>query len=255
MLNGFARFWLVAAYLSMGLLIGAFALQNESFMNLIPKDRVDYMVPIFVLNYLPHGLIGFIVVALLAAFMSSLDSSINSLSAATMRDIYQRYIKSDGDDKHNFMMSRILTIFWGVLCTGFAFLVGSISDTVIEAINKVGSLFYGPILAAFVLGILIKRTSASGVKAGIISGIAVNFILWIGFPGVSWLWWNAAGSLSAILVGYVWSCFSPALKIVPASLAYMAESDTKWKWRYFFMIVYFFLIIIVSYIVERIWLG
>ena len=255
MLNGFARFWLVAAYLSMGLLIGAFALQNESFMNLIPKDRVDYMVPIFILNYLPHGLIGFIVVALLAAFMSSLDSSINSLSAATMRDIYQRYIKSDGDDKHNFMMSRILTIFWGVLCTGFAFLVGSISDTVIEAINKVGSLFYGPILAAFVLGILIKRTSASGVKAGIISGIAVNFILWIGFPGVSWLWWNATGSLSAILVGYVWSYFSPALKIVPASLAYTAESDTKWKWRYFFMIVYFFLIIIMSYIVERIWLG
>jgi hypothetical protein len=106
-----------------------------------------------------------------------------------------------------------------------------------------------------VLGILIKRTSASGVKAGIISGIAANFILWVGFPGVSWLWWNAAGSLSAILVGYVWSYFSPAVKIVPASLAYTAESDTKWKWRYFFMIVYFFLIIIVSYIVERIWLG
>jgi len=255
MLNGFARFWLVASYLSMGLLIGAFAFQNESFMNLIPKDKVDYMVPIFVLNYLPHGLIGFIVVALLAAFMSSLDSSINSLSAASMRDIYQRYIKPQGDDKHYFMMSKVLTIFWGVVCTGFAFIVGSISDTVIEAINKVGSLFYGPILAAFVLGILIKRTTATGVKLGVLSGIAVNFILWIGFPGVSWLWWNAAGSLSAILVGYVSSCFSPSEKTVPASLTYKAEADTKWKWRYLFMIVYFFLIIIVSYIVERIWLG
>ncbi|MCK5392000.1 MAG: sodium transporter, partial [Deltaproteobacteria bacterium] len=80
MLNGIARFILVSAYLGMGLLIGAFAFQNQAFMDLIPKDKVDYMVPIFVLNYLPHGLIGFIIVALLAAFMSSLDSSINSLS-------------------------------------------------------------------------------------------------------------------------------------------------------------------------------
>lgn len=89
MFNGIVRFVLVVAYLSMGLIIGAFAFHNEEFMSLIPKDRVDYMVPIFVLNYLPHGLIGFIVVALLGAFMSSLDSSINSLSAATMKDVYQ----------------------------------------------------------------------------------------------------------------------------------------------------------------------
>jgi len=239
----------------MGLLIGAFALQNEAFLNLIPKDKVDYMVPIFILNYLPHGLIGFIVVALLAAFMSSLDSAINSLSAATMRDIYQRYIKPDGDDKHNFMMSRILTIFWGVVCTGFAFVVGSISDTVIEAINKVGSLFYGPILAAFVLGILFKRTSATAVKFGVVIGVAVNFILWIGFPSISWLWWNVTGSLSAIIIGYAWSLLSPTLKTIPAILSYQPEVDSNWRWRYIFLIVYFLLIILVSYSIEKVWLG
>jgi len=255
MFNGIARFILVSAYLGMGLLIGAYAFQNEAFMDLIPKDRVDYMVPIFILNYLPHGLIGFIVVALLAAFMSSLDSSINSLSAATMRDIYQRYIKPDGDDKHNFMMSKVLTIFWGVVCTGFAFLVGSISDTVIEAINKVGSLFYGPVLAAFVLGLLFSRTNATGAKLGVVVGVAVNFILWIGFPEVSWLWWNASGSISAILVGYVWSYFSSPARTLPASLTVHIASDAHWRWRYVFMIVYFFFIIIASYILERIWLG
>lgn len=254
MLNGYARVLIVAAYLSMGLLIGAFALQNEEFLNQIPKENVDYMVPIFVLNYLPHGLIGFIVVALLAAFMSSLDSAINSLSAATMRDIYQRYIKPNGDDKHNFMMSRILTIFWGVVCTGFAFVVGSISDTVIEAINKVGSLFYGPILAAFVLGILFKRTSATAVKLGVVIGVAVNFILWIGFPGISWLWWNVTGSLSAIIIGYTWSLLSPTLKTIPTILSYQSEVDSNWKWRYIFLIVYFFLIILLSYSIEKVWL-
>lgn len=255
MLNGFARVLIVSAYLSMGLLIGAFALQSESFMNLIPEDKVDYMVPLFVLNYLPHGLIGFIVVALIAAFMSSLDSAINSISAATMRDIYQRYIKPDGDDRHNLMMSRVLTISWGVVCTGFAFLVGSISDTVIEAINKVGSLFYGPILAAFVLGIIFKRTTAAGVKLGVILGVAVNFILWIGFPGISWLWWNVTGCLSAIIVAYGWSLLSPSLETIPNNLFYQAQGNSNWKWRYIFLIVYFFLIILVSYLIERAWLG
>jgi SSS family transporter len=255
MLNGFARVLIVAAYLAMGLLIGAFALQSESFMNLIPKDKVDYMVPLFVLNYLPHGLIGFVVVALIAAFMSSLDSAINSISAATMRDIYQRYIKPDGDDRHNFMMSRILTVFWGVVCTGFAFLVGGISDTVLEAINKVGSLFYGPILAAFILGILFKKTTATAVKLGVVLGVAVNFVLWIGFPGISWLWWNVTGCLSAIIIGYGWSLLSPSLSTVPADLSYQAEADSNWEWRYIFLVVYFFLIIGVSYLVEKTWLG
>lgn len=255
MLNGVARVLIVSAYMTMGLLIGAFALQSESFMNLIPKDKVDYMVPLFVLNYLPHGLIGFIVVALIAAFMSSLDSAINSISAATMRDIYQRYINPKGDDRHNFMMSRILTVFWGVVCTGFAFLVGSISDTVIEAINKVGSVFYGPILAAFVLGILFKRTTASAVKIGVVVGVAVNLILWFGFPGISWLWWNVIGCLSAIIIAYVWSLMSQFEKDVPVDLSYQSEPSSKWKWRYTFLVVYFFLIVAVSYLIERTWLG
>ena len=244
MLNGVARVLIVAAYLTMGTGCGAGILVN----------KVDYMVPVFVLNYLPHGLIGFIVVALIAAFMSSLDSAINSISAATMRDIYQRFINRDADDRYNIMMSRVFTAFWGVVCTGFAFLVGSISDTVIEAINKVGSLFYGPILAAFVLGILFKRTGAASVKVGVISGVAVNFILWIGFPGISWLWWNVTGCLSALIIAYTWSLLSPALKSVPSSLIYKPEEAGIWKWRYIFLIVYFLLIIFLSYTAQRAWL-
>lgn len=251
MLNGFARVLIVAAYLTMGLLIGAYALQSQTFLDLIPKDKLDYMVPIFVLNYLPHGLIGFIVIALIAAFMSSLDSAINSISAATMRDLYQRHINPDANDRYNFMMSRVLTVFWGVVCTGFAFLVGSISDTVIEAINKVGSLFYGPILAAFILGILFKKTTAAAVKIGVLLGVAVNFILWIGFPGISWLWWNVTGCLSAVIIGYIWSILSPSFKTVPNDLSYYPQNNPTWNWRYVFLIVYFFIIIGVSYLLEK----
>jgi SSS family transporter len=253
MLNGLVRFLLVSAYVTMGLLIGAFAYQNEYFHSLIPKDKVDYMVPLFVLNYLPHGVIGFLVVALLAAFMSSLDSSINSLSAATMKDVYQKYIRPDADEKHYFRWSRVLTIFWGVVCTGLAFVVGSISDTIIEAINKVGSLVYGPVLAVFILAILFKRTGALGAKLAVIGGVSVNMILWIGFPQVSWLWWNAAGCLTGIGIGYFHSLLSP--REIPAAEADripdISEGSDWSKW-YIILGIYFFSIILISYIVERV---
>lgn len=254
MFNGIVRVILVTGYLSMGLIIGAFAFQSEEFMSLIPKDKVDYMVPVFVLNYLPHGLIGFIVVALLAAFMSSLDSSINSLSAATMSDIYKRYIRPEAEDRHYFLWSKILTVFWGVVCTGFAFLVGSISDTVIEAINKVGSLFYGPVLAAFLLGIIFKRVSAAGVKLGVLAGVGVNFVLWIWFPGVSWLWWNATGTITALAVGNLVSEFVPHAGKLDTYEKEDAAPGIKWTWRYVFLGGYFIAIIALSYFVERLWL-
>jgi len=229
MLNGLARFLLVAAYCGMGLLIGAFAFQNPEFMSLIPKDKVDYMVPIFVLNYLPHGIIGFIVVAILAAFMSSLDSSINSLSAATMSDMYQRHIKPTASDDHYFLWSRIFTVIWGVICTGFAFFVGNISDTVIEAINKVGSLFYGPVLAAFILAILFKRSNAGGAKLGVLLGIAINLTLWLGFPKISWLWWNLTGFVSAVLFGYLWSLMTQTQELHTEAVGLIKDEYRKYR--------------------------
>lgn len=255
LLNGLVRFLIVTAYLGMGLIIGAFAYQNQEFRNMIPPDKLDYLVPVFVLNYLPHGIIGFIVIAMLAAFMSSLDSSINSLSAATMNDLYKRYIRPGFEDGHYFLWSKVLTVFWGAVCTGFAFIVGNISDTIIEAINKVGSLFYGPVLAAFVLGILFRKSNAAGVKIGVVSGIAINLILWLGFPGVSWLWWNVTGSLSAIILGYSWSLLFPDGSEADAEHLHRPGEHGGWARGYIILMLYFFFIIAASYIFERIWLG
>lgn len=249
MFNGVFRFPLVVMYCTMGIFIGAFAIKNREFMSLIPKDKVDYMVPVFVLNFLPHGIIGFIVISILAAFMSSLDSAINSLSAATMRDIYQRYIRPDADENHYFLSSKVFTVFWGIVCTGFAFVVGGISETVIEAINKVGSVFYGPILAAFVLGILVKITTPAGVKMGVLSGVLLNLVLWFGFPGVSWLWWNATGCIIAVLVGYLWSVLIPGSS---SSKDPVQGLQVRWKPSYVFLLLYFFGVILASFLLERI---
>ncbi len=97
-------------------------------------------------------------------------------------------------------VSRFVSLFWGVVCILFAFVAGGIADTVIEAINKIGSVFYGPVLAAFLLAILSKRTHAFGVNVGIVTGVFVNVILWLFVPELFWFWWNAIGTIVTVAV-------------------------------------------------------
>ena len=96
--------------------------------------------------------------------------------------------------------SKLLSIFWGLVCLFFAFFAGNIEGTVIEVINKISSVFYGPILAAFILAILTKRTHALGANIGIVVGVLFNIYLWLYVPQIFWFWWNALGCLVTILV-------------------------------------------------------
>lgn len=203
MFNGLGRYPVVALYCAMGLMIGTFALESAEFRALIPTDNPDLMVPTFILHYLPAGITGLLIVAILAAAMSSLDSALNSLSAASMEDVVKRVVARTLTDRENLLYSKLTTVFWGVVCTAFAFAVGGISPTVIEAINLVGSLFYGPILATFVLAILTRRTTALGANVGLVAGIALNFGLWIfASDVVFWFWWNFTGFAMTLAVGY-----------------------------------------------------
>ena len=86
--------------------------------------------------------------------MSSLDSTLNALSALGMQDIVKRYLIKEMSDRMELVISKLLTVFWGVGCIFFAFFVGGISDTIIESINKIGSLVNGPLLALYGTGIL-----------------------------------------------------------------------------------------------------
>jgi len=160
----------------------------------------------FVLHNLPHGVIGLVIVALFSAAMSSLDSTINSLSATSSMDLYERlYVRERWvtDPAAQLRLSRAFTVFWVVVCTGFAFVVGGISNSVIESINKISSLSSGPILALFLLGILTKRTNGPGACLGLLAGFLFNCYLWKEQPQISWLWWNAIGFVVAYVVGYL----------------------------------------------------
>jgi len=213
--NGVLRFFLAGTMVLMGLAIGAVLFtdmaRNHAFLTgvLAEPARQNQMVIYAVLTYMPHGMIGLVVVAIFAAAMSSLDSAINSLSATTMRDVYERFVNPQPEHESErpaweatqLRWSRYLTVFWGAFCTGAAFLTPYLGDNVVVAINKLGSLTYGPILGVFLLAIMTKRATDMGALAGLAFGVAFDLYLWVG-TDVSWLWWNVFGCAVTMAVGY-----------------------------------------------------
>lgn len=202
--NGFFRFPIVLAYCSLGLILGAYAGLHPGFLAKIPQGNYDYLLPTFIMEKMPAGVVGLIFIAIMAAAMSSLDSSINSLSAATVEDIYKKLRKKKIDPKKEIYLSKFFTLLWGGFCIAFAFFVGDISPTIIESINKIGSAFYGPVFAVFFFGIIFSKAKPGAAIAGLGMGVMLNLILWLFVPSVSWLWWNAIGFImtsSIILVG------------------------------------------------------
>lgn len=198
--NGFFRFPIVLAYCTVGLILAAYVAQNPEFLAKFPQGNIDYLLPVFIMEKLPAGVVGIIFIAIMAAAMSSLDSSINSLSAATVEDIYKKLRKRRIEPHQEIKISKMFTLFWGIFCITFAFFVGDISPTIIESINKIGSAFYGPIFAVFLAGIVFSRARPTAAIIGLGMGVTVNLILWFFVPSVSWLWWNAIGFVLTILV-------------------------------------------------------
>lgn len=243
MLNGLARFPLTVLYILLG--IAAFAVYQNSpeLASAIPADKPDYLIPEYILLMLPTGLRALLFAALLAAAMSSLDSALNSLSASTMQDFVSKW-KSDADQIN---LGKITTVIWGVLVTGFAFIVGGISDTVIEAINKIGSAFYGPILAAFLVGILSRKVTTRAMFLGILIGVGFNITLWLGFSQIYWMWWNLFGCIISAGVAMLLSFSNNELVDDKFTLSFTntLTREKLWLKNYLFLIAYFIVILAV----------
>lgn len=199
LLNGVFRLPLALGYCLVGLLLAEWLGRGSPEARAIAdaaRAKPDLLFPSFLSVHVPEGLRGLIVAGLLAAAMSSLDSAFNAMSAVTLRDLLRRDPESGGIG-----LARALTVGWGVLTTAAGLGFARSSETVIEVINRVGSMFYGPILALFLLGTLAPRVGERGAVAGLLAGIAANGLLSAFFPRVSWLWWNPAGCLVAVAVG------------------------------------------------------
>jgi SSS family solute:Na+ symporter len=199
LLNGLLRFPVVLTYCLFGLLLCGLLQTDEAFAAVMADRRPDSLVPTFITTYLPPGLRGLMVAGILAAAMSSIDSAMNSLAAVTLDDVL-----GYRSGHEPVWLSRATSFAWGLLAIGAGVAVAQSDALVIEVINQIGSLFYGPVLAVFVLGLSTTRVPQRAALAGVAAGLSANLALALLAPGVSWLWWNPCGFLVAVTAALVW---------------------------------------------------
>lgn len=170
----------------------------------------DYVFMRFVMDYLPTGVVGLLFAAIFAAAMSSSSSELNALGSTTTVDLYKRSIRKEASDAHYVNSSKLFTAFWGLGAILFA-TYASLFENLIQAVNLLGSLFYGTILGIFVVGFFIKWIKGKAVfLAALLSQaliLVVHFFNGKGLFGMHWdigfLWYNAIGCLSVILFGLI----------------------------------------------------
>ncbi len=174
----------------------------------------DYVFMRFVMDYLPTGVVGLLFAAIFAAAMSSSSSELNALGSTTTVDLYKRSIRKEGSDSHYVMSSKLFTAFWGFGAILFA-TYASLFENLIQAVNLLGSLFYGTILGIFVVGFFIKWIKGKAVFVAAIGSqaliLVVHFFNGKGLLGMEWnigfLWYNAIGCLAVVFFGLVLQLF------------------------------------------------
>ncbi len=152
--------------------------------------ETDYVFIHFVLNELPIGLIGLLVAVILSAAMSSTASELSALATISTVDFYQSHFRKNQSDAHYKTVSRVFTAVWGGLAILFA-LFASMVESLIEAVNIVGSLFYGTVLGLFLAAFFIRRIGAhAAFIAAIIAQLSVLFIYFSDIVEIGYLWYN-----------------------------------------------------------------
>ncbi|GAA4455427.1 hypothetical protein GCM10023189_23210 [Nibrella saemangeumensis] len=161
---------------------------------------VNYVFLRFVLDYLPHGLIGLLIAVIFSASMGSIAAAYNSLASTTVVDIYKRIVHQKDADAHYLWVSRVATVIWGIFCilvAQFANRLGSM----IEAVNILGSLFYGVILGVFLVAFYFKSIGARATFwAAILSEVLVVYCYWLELT--AFLWLNLIGCV--LVIGIAW---------------------------------------------------
>jgi Na+/proline symporter len=171
-------------------------------------NDTNYIFLTFVTRHLPVGIVGLIIAAVFAAAMSTISAELNSLATATVVDHYQRYIRQGRTDAHYARAARIATAFWGIYATTFATFGGQLGS-LIEAVNIVGSLFYGSMLGVFVLAFAPWRSNGHGAFTGMLVGLAA--VAWTSRnTAISFLWYNVVGCIVVVVVGLLVSRMFPA---------------------------------------------
>jgi SSS family solute:Na+ symporter len=175
----------------------------------VQKDS-DYIFLTFVLNYLPHGLIGLLLAVIFAAAMSSTAGELNALASTTTIDYYKKFWAKEDNESKDLRVSKLLTVFWGFLAILIALTAG-LFENLIQLVNILGSLFYGTILGVFLLAFFFKGVKATPAFVAAIIGqifvLLLHLLTVLGHLELSFLLYNIIGStvvvLSGVLIQYL----------------------------------------------------
>ncbi|HYS52622.1 MAG TPA: sodium:solute symporter [Thermoanaerobaculia bacterium] len=171
-------------------------------------NDTNYVFLTFVTQFLPAGVVGLVLAAIFCAAMSSTAAGLNSLASTSAVDVVKRLLWRDATEHQYVVVSKWLTIFWGVFAIAFAEFAGRLGS-LIEAVNKLGSLFYGTILGIFLLAFYTKEISGTAASLGAIIGEAA--VLWCAaFTNLAWLWWNVIGCAVGVAAALVIERLLPA---------------------------------------------
>ena len=160
-------------------------------------NEADYVFITFILNYLPHGVIGLLVAAFFAAALSSKAAELNALGSSTTIDFYRHVFKRDATDAHYVKASRWFTAGWGLIAIGFA-LYARLAENLIQAVNILGSIFYGVMLGLFVVAFFIRWINGTAIFWGALAAQALIFVLYFKLT-ISYLWLPLIGCAACVV--------------------------------------------------------
>lgn len=166
----------------------------------------NYVFLSFVLRYLPAGVIGLIFACIFLASMSSSAGELSALATISVVDVYGRFVQRSRSEKRDMLISRVMMVFWGIYGIAFAQYAGRMGSLV-EAVNILGSLFYGTMLGVFLLAFYFKSVNGTAAFIGAVVGEIV-VLCCFQFTTLAWLWYNVIGSLVVVGVGWTWSRFA-----------------------------------------------
>jgi Na+/proline symporter len=171
------------------------AILHEASSRLSTNDA-DYVFITFVLNQLPHGVIGLLLAVFFAAALQSKAAELNALASTTIIDLYKHLLRDDATDDHHVVASKVFTVMWGLIAMAFA-LFASMSDNLIQAVNIVGSIFYGVALGLVLVAFFCKSVGGTAVFwAGLVAQ-ALVFALFATLD-ISYLWYNVIGCMACL---------------------------------------------------------
>ncbi len=174
------------------------------------SNDTNYIFLSFVITFMPTGLIGLILAAILSASMSSTSAELNALASTTVVDVYKRMFKKSASERHYLLISKLATVFWGIYAMGFAMYANRLGS-LIEAVNILGSLFYGTILGIFLVAFYLKKIGGNATFYAAVIAELVVIALFI-YTEVPYLWYNVIGCVTLILLASLMNPLFTAIK-------------------------------------------